>query len=163
MPADLDTELGKLLDQYEEKHRAVEDRRRQVRAEEEDFQRRFSNLRDTVVRPVFEAAGALLKKRGLDFSIAEEQYASEPGGKTTEAAIAIRVVPAGASTQREAGFPTLSFATRHYSKAVCINSSNAVPHSDERTSPRGDFQLAQINRELVEEELLKLIAGMVKR
>jgi len=165
MPNDLSLELGKLLDQYDEKRRAVEERRRQVKTDEESFQKTFSDLRTRVVRPVFEATGVILKERGHDFTISEDEYGSEPGGKTTEAAISIRVMPTGMekSPQGDAEFPTLSFVTRHYNKAVCIRSSNAVPQSDGRTSPRGDYQLAQIDKDLVQAELLKLIAGMVNR
>jgi hypothetical protein len=163
MPTDLNVELGKLLDQYDEKRRAVDERRRQVKIDAETFQEQFADLRRKVVRPVFEATGIVLKERGHDFRISEDEYASGPDGKTTEAAISIRVVPAGTSSHPEAEFPTLSFVTRHYNKAVCIHSSNAVPQSDGRTSPRGDYQLAQIDKDLVEAELLKLIAGMVNR
>src|SRR2546422_7946854 len=37
------------------------------------------------------------------------------------------------------------------------------PQSGGPASPRGDYQLAQIDKDLVQAELLKLIAGMVNR
>ena len=165
MASDLNLELGKLLDQYDEKRRAVEERRQQVKTDEDNFLKGFADLRINVVRPVFEAIGVILKERGHDFSISEDEYAGEPGGKTTEAAVSIRVMPAGAekSPHADAQFPSLSFVTRHYNKTVCIRSSNAVPQSGGPASPRGDYQLAQIDKELVQVELLKLIAGMVNR
>jgi hypothetical protein len=163
--ADLNLELGKLLDRYDEKRRVVEERRRQVKADEDNFLKGFADLRTNVVRPVFEAVGVILKERGHDFSISEDEYAGEPGGKTTEASVSIRVMPAGLekSTDDDAQFPSLSFATRHYNKTVCIRSSNAVPQSVGPTSPRGDYPLAQIDGDLVKVELLKLIAGIVDR
>jgi len=162
---DLNLELGKLLDQYDEKRRAVEDRRQQVKSDEDNFLKGFADLRTRVVRPVFDAIGVILKERGHDFSISEDEYAGEPGGKATEAAVSIRVVPAGMekSPHDDAQFPSLSFVTRHYSKTVCIHSSNAVPQLGGPAGPRGDYQLAQIDKELVQAELLKLIAGMVNR
>jgi hypothetical protein len=117
------------------------------------------------VRPVFEAIGVILKERGHDFNISEDEYAGEPGGKTTEATVSIRVMPAGMEkpSHDDAQFPSLSFATRHYNKTVCVHRSNAVPQFGGPASPRGDYQLAQIDKDLVQAELLKLIAGMVNR
>jgi len=163
--SDLNLELGKLLDQYDEKRRAVEERRQQVKTDDDNFLRGFADLRTKVVRPVFEAIGLILKERGHDFSISEGEYAGEPGGRTTEAAVSIRVVPAGMekSSHDDAQFPSLSFITRHYNKTVCIHSSNAVPQLGGPAGPRGDYQLVQIDKDLVQTELLKLIAGMVNR
>jgi hypothetical protein len=159
--ADLSLELGKLLDQYDEKRRAVEERRRQAKTDEESFQKRFADLRTNVVRPVFEELGGILKARGHDFSISQDEYAGEPGGKTTEAAVSIRVMPAGVESETQA--PSLSFVTRHYNKTVCIRSSYALPQPGGPVGPRGDYQLAQIDKDLVQVEVLKLIAGMVNR
>ena len=165
MVTDLNLELGKLLDRYDEKRRVVEGRRQQVKTDEDNFIKGFADLRTKVVRPVFEAIGAILKERGHDYSISEDEYAGEPGGKTTEAAVSIRVMPAGLekSPHDDAQFPSLSFVTRHYNKTVCIQSSNAIPQSGGPAGPRGDYQLAQIDEDLVKVELLKLIVGIVNR
>jgi len=159
--ADLSLELGKLLDQYEDQRRAVEERRRQAIADDESFQKRFADLRTRVVRPVFEEMGGILRARGHDFSISEDEYVGEPGGKTTEAAVSIRVMPAGMESEAQA--PSLSFVTRHYNKTVCIRSSYALPQPGSSAGPRGDHQLAQIDKDLVQSEALKLIAGLVNR
>jgi hypothetical protein len=162
---DLDVELAKLLDQYDDKRRTVEERRRQVKTDEDAYQKAFANLRREVIRPVFDAVGAVLKARGHDFTISEEDGAAEPADKTREAAISMQIMPAGLekSAQPEAPFPSLSFVTRHYNKTVCIRASNAVPKLNGGASPRGDYPLAQIDKELVRSELLKLIAGIVGR
>lgn len=163
MAHDVSLELGKLLDQYDDNRRAVEERKRQVKTDEETFQKGFANLRTSVVRPAFEAIGVILKARGHDFSISEDENAGEPGGKTTEAAITLHIMPAGMekSSQVNAQFPSLSFVTRHYNKTVCLLASNAVPKPSGAAGSRGDYQLAQIDTELVQAEVLKLIAGIV--
>jgi len=56
MVSDLNLELGKLLDQYDEKRRTVEERRRQVKTDEANFLKGFADLRTNVVKPVFEAS-----------------------------------------------------------------------------------------------------------
>lgn len=160
---DLSLELGKLLDRYEENRRAVEERLRQVKADEETFQKGFATLRSRVVRPVFEAVGAILKARGHDFSISEDAYAGEPGANSTEAAISIHVMPAGMHKPAHvnARYPSLAFVTRHYNKSVCILASNAAPKPSGAAGSRGDYQLAQVDTELVQAEVLKLVAGIV--
>ena len=165
MVTDLNLELGKLLDRYDEKRRVVEERRQQVKTDEDNFIKGFADLRTKVVRPVFEAIGAILKERGHDYSISEDEYAGEPGGKTTEAAVSIRVMPAGLekSPHDDAQFPSLSFVTRHYNKTVSIQGSYAIPQLGGPAGPRGDYQLAQIDEDLVKVELLKLIVGIVNR
>ena len=159
----MEVELGKLLDQYDEDLRAVAERRRRVKTDEDAFRKGFVALRASVVRPVFEAAGAILKARGHEFSIAEDEFSGEPDGKCTEAAISIRIVPAGTdgAAQANARIPSLAFVTRRYNKTVCILASNAAPKTSAASDSRGDYLLAQIDTELVQAELLKLIAGML--
>ncbi len=163
MTHDLSVELGKLLDQYDENRRAVDERRRRVKSDEDAFRTGFADLRASVVRPVFEATGAILKARGHDFSIAEDEFSGEPDGKCTDAAISIRIVPAGTngSSQANARFPSLSVVTRRYNKTVSILASNAPPKTSAAADFKGDYQLAQIDTELIQTELLKLIAGMI--
>jgi hypothetical protein len=161
---DFDAELGKLLDQYDEKRNAVAARMRQVKADEVAFLDDFAHLRRAVVRPVFEAVGAVLKARRHDFSISEDEYASEPGGDTTEAKISIRILPAGpdGAAPRPEQCPSLSFATRYYNRVVEIHSSSLVSRSDGSAGPRGEYQLTQVTTELVRNELLKLVAEIAR-
>lgn len=165
MTDDLTIELGKLLDQYDEKLRSVEERRRQVKADGAQFLKAFADLRLMVVRPVFEDFGAVLRARGHDFSITEREYALEHSDKAVEAEITMHIMPSGVAESSLAAdqLPSLSLVTRHYNRTVCIRASSAVPQSTSSAGPRGDYQLAQVNAELVKGELLKLIAEIVKR
>ena len=71
MAQDLSSKLGELLDQYDANRRAVEDRKQQVKLDEDSFQSGFAELRTRVVRPVFEASGAILKALGFALDDAE--------------------------------------------------------------------------------------------
>lgn len=162
--ADFDADLARLLDQYDEKRNAVAARMRQVKEDEAAFLRDFADLRRSVVRPVFEAVGAALKLRGHDFGIVEEEHAFAPGGRTTEARISIRILPAapdGASPGPEQ-CPSLAFATRHYNRVVEIHGGLAASRSGGPAGSRGEYQLAQITTELVRSELLKLVAELAR-
>lgn len=152
-----------MLDKYESARRADEARKEQARNDEAAFLENFAQLRRDVVRPVFEAAGEILRSRGHGSVIREVEF-SAADGKSTEALIELRVTPAGmehaASADRH--LQELSFSTRHYNRSVCIT-NGAVPRSGSLAGSQGAHTLVQINAQLVEDELLKLMAGMVRR
>lgn len=155
-------QLGALLDRYDAARRAAESHRQKVKADDALFLTQFDALRRDVVRPIFEAAGALLQARGHGFRIVEEQFCGQSGGKAVEAAIELHVAPAGMAPLSEPHdqLRALSFATRHYNKAVCIR-NGAAPHEGTLAGAKGTFPLQKIDAQLVEDEVLKLIASMV--
>jgi hypothetical protein len=157
------TKLGSLLDQYDEARRAVELRKQQLKREETDFQEQFQALCRKVIRPVFESAGELLRARGHEFMIDEQPYAAQPGGKTQEASITMRIVPAGVDVPKQADghLWSLSFTTRHYNRSVWMNGGAALSAGG-ATGSNASFQLSQIDTDLVEGQVLALIAGIVK-
>jgi hypothetical protein len=163
MSEHLRVELGSLLDGYDAARRAADARKQQVKAEEALFLVRFAELRKSVVRPVFEAVGRILKERGHELSIREGEYNTEAGGKANEAGIELRVAPAGMENAAPADdhLRSLSFSTRHYNKTVCIR-NGADPRAGELAGAKGAYALAQIDTQLVEQEVLKLMAAVVR-
>jgi hypothetical protein len=160
----LSRELGAMLDQYDSARRAAEARVQQARDDERLFLTQFTELARTVVRPVFEAAGEILRKRGHEFSITEHQFAAETGGKPVEGSIQLRVAPAGMEKPAAAAdddLRALTFTTRHYNKTVSVK-NGAAPYEGAMAGAKGAYPLAKINQELVEDEVLKLMTALVK-
>lgn len=91
----LSLQLGVLLDRYEAARLAADAHLEKARAEDALFLSRFDALRRELLRPIFEAAGAVLQSRGHGFRIVEEAFCGQDGGKTVEAAIELHVDPAG--------------------------------------------------------------------
>jgi len=154
-------ELGAILDACDVMRRADEQRQKQVESEGLAFLAGFAELRAKVVRPVFEAAGEMLKAHGHDFAIEEHEFVFEADGKTREAAISLRITPAGmeAAAAADARLRELSFTTRHYNKTISI-ANGAVPQSG--STATGGHVLSQIGAQLVEDHLLKLAAALVR-
>ena len=149
-------ELGKLLNQYDERRRAVLAREQKVKDEDALFVAQFSELRRNVIRPSFELAAALLAERGHKVSISEQEFAVGPASKPTEAGISIHIVPAGTqSTVRDERGRALSISTRHYNKTVWINSGKPLEGA------KGTYALEKVDRQRVEEELVRFVAGIV--
>lgn len=115
----------------------------------EDFPAEFARTKLTVIRPAFEAVGAKLQQLGHEIDIAEE----------LEGKISIHIVPAGAkkSIHPYSWFPTLSFFAIPATKTIGLQGRNARRNAEGTTGTKGDFKPAQINTELVEQELLKFV------
>jgi hypothetical protein len=97
------TDLTRMLDQYDARLRVELAREQQGKDDDAQFLAGFAALRREVVRPVLEEAGALLAQRGHGFSIVEEEFAADAGGKVREARISFHIVPAGMATPLHAG------------------------------------------------------------
>ena|ERR1700730_9933525 len=154
-------EMGKMLDQYDERRRSVLEQEQKVRVSDALFLTQFAELRRTVVRPVFEAAGAMLAERGHAFEISEEEFSSGSGGrKASEAGISIRIVPSGSKAPlHDDHAQSLSITTRHYAKTVWINAG--AGNAGGVAGSKGAYPLERIDRQLVEEELLKFVRAIV--
>ena len=74
-------QLGKMLDQYDERRRAVLAREQKVKDDDTLFLAQFVELRRGVVRPVFEAAAAILAERGHKVTIVEQDFRSAPAAR----------------------------------------------------------------------------------
>jgi len=116
---------------------------------EDDFRSDFEKLKLSVVRPAFENVGSLMKERGHEISISEE-----PGGK-----ISIHIVPAGArkSIHPYDWFPTFSVFGAPFQRTAGLHGRNMRPNSENGSGSRGDYKLAQMNKDLVEKELMKFV------
>ncbi len=158
----LNEELNRMLDAYDARRSAAEARERKVKDDDARFLADFAELRRTVVRPVFEAAGAVLEARGHGFEIAEQEFAPGTAGPPTEAHITLTVAPRGAEPLRAGDHSrSLSITTRHYNKNVWINSGESQDAGGVAGS-KGAWPVHKIDRQVVEEALLKFVARVVE-
>jgi len=154
-------ELGEMLDAYDVVRRADDARKRRLETEGLAFLAAFAALRAKLLRPTFEAAGEMLRARGHEYVIREEEFVFEADGKTSEAAITLAITPQGLekAAAADGARRELSFSTRHYNKTVSIT-NGAVPQSG--TLAASGYGLGQIDAQIVEDELLKLVAAIVR-
>jgi len=159
----LQRELAVMLDAFDVARRADEQRKARMKSGELAFLAGFAALRAQVVRPIFEVAGEMLKARGHAFVIREEEFVSEPDGATREAAISLRITPSGleGAAASDAAHRELALNTRHYNKTVSIV-NGALPQSGSMAGAAGGYPLAQIDAQLVEDHVLKLVAALVR-
>ena len=149
MTDDPNAKFGKALNQFTGKRGAGANGKPLSKAGEDTFPGDFAELKLSVIRPVFESIGNRMKERGHEFNISEE-----PGGK-----ISIHIVPAGVnkSIHPYDWFPTFSFFGAPFTKTIGVHGRNMRPNSEGSSGARGDYTPAQINKEIVEKELMKFI------
>jgi len=109
----------------------------------------FAELKLSVIRPALETVGNTLKARGHEINISED----------ASGRISIHIVPAGArkSIHPYDWFPTLSFVGAPFTRTVGLHGRNARRNSESASGPRGDYKPSQLNKEVVEKELMKFV------
>lgn len=152
--------LAKLLDVYDARRRGDVEREQRTKDEEEAFLTQFAELRRSVIRPVFEAAGAMLEERGHRYSITETEFSGGAAGRISEAGISMRIVASGTKAPLHEDQHSLSITTRHYNRTVWINSGEA-PTAGGIAGAKGAYALEKITRQLVEEELIAFVTRVV--
>jgi hypothetical protein len=155
-------ELNRMLDAYDARRKAADARERKVKDDDLRFLADFADLRRAVVRPVFEEAGAVLAARGHGFEIEEQEFAADAAGQPSEAGITIRIAPLGAEPLRaEDHSRSLSITTRHYNKNVWINAGESQDAGGV-AGAKGAYPLGKIDRQLIEDALLKFVARVIE-
>lgn len=152
--------LTRLLDEYDARRRADAEREKQAQDDEAQFLAQFAELRRTVIRPVFEAAGAMLEARGHRFSIGEQEFLGGAAGRICEAGISMRVVASGTKAPLHEDQHTLAVTTRHYNRTVWINSGEAS-NAGGMAGAKGAYGLERITPQLIEDEVLAFVGRVV--
>ncbi len=145
----LNVKPGKSLDLFAGKRDAGTGVNLQSKAAVDDFPGDFAKLKLSVIRPALENIGNMLKERGHEINISEDA-----GGK-----LSIHIVPAGTtkSIHPYDWFPTLSFVGAPFTRTIGLHGRNARRNSDSVSGPRGDYKPSQVNKEMVEKELMKFV------
>lgn len=158
----LQESLAEMLDRYDARQRADNAREQQGREDDANFIARFSVLRREVIRPVFDAAAAMLEARGHACSIVEEDFGRDAAGQAVEASISLRIDPAGmkALQPSDEHARTMSIVTRHYNRTVWVNAGKPMAAGGAAGS-KGAYPLERIDAQLVEDELLKLVGSVL--
>jgi hypothetical protein len=152
--------LTKLLDVYDARRRGDLEREQKTRDDEVRFLKDFADLRREVIRPVFEAAGALLEERGHRFSITEQEFLGGSEGRIAEAGITLRIVPSGTKAPLHEDQRSLSISTRHYNKTVWIHTGEPQAAGG-LAGGKDAFALEKVTKQLVEEELIAFVGRVV--
>ena len=152
--------LAKLLDGYDTRRNDDQAREQKAKDDEARFLKDFAELRQQVIRPVFEDAGALLEARGHRYSIGEQEFTPGSAGAINEAGITLRIVPSGTKAPLHEDQRSLSISTRHYNKTVWIHTGEPQAAGG-LAGGKDAFALEKVTKQLVEEELIAFVGRVV--
>jgi hypothetical protein len=133
--------------------------REEIRAQDE-FMINFRNVRDEIIRPVMEEFGALLEQHGNDYEIRDYDETQQYFDPTARLGIEIRIYPKGYHKSRfeEESTPFFGyFAAISFEGKVRTHLSNKLPGKGGSAGPGPEYELSQIDRSFVENELLSFL------
>ena len=124
----------------------------------EEFDRKFGDLRATVIRPVMEDFHALMEEHGLQSQIAETDRTVLSDGKVKPASIAFEfLVHADAEYQGMPGTtPALTFISEAGLGKVLVHEESMLPFVGGHIGIIDERRLDEVTGELVEKHLLAL-------
>lgn len=156
--------LDKLLDKYDER-RAEQLKAQQATKKDEDiFLENFSKFRDAVARPLFEGIGNHLRARGHEFELRQEEYGIGADQRTNDANIGLFIYPKGVARgqYRHYEYPHYTVFASRIGKFIRTHASNMRPGGGGVAGPRGEYKLEQLTRQVLEEEVLKVLGEIFR-
>jgi hypothetical protein len=158
--------LARVLDHYDAAHAQAETHAQDTQTAQDDLLQAFRQLCTTVIRPSMDAIGQVLHTRGHAYTIVEADGTPDAHGTPTEVRIAMYLLPwpAGApSTPRVLEHcPHIAFTPDPYWRRIVVHTRTTTPTQRALSGGRGEYALSQVTAALVEQELVKVIEGMLE-
>ena len=126
---------------------------------------RFDEHRRKVIRPVLEALGGEIEKRGHDFLIAEREFRRGNRAIPDEAYIRIDIYLAGEKTRTKINAdrrPGLGFVTKHKAQLVQVMISDITSRGGIE-SKVGEFPLEKIDTAFIRDKFIALFKRLVAK
>jgi len=152
--------LDGILDVYETKQEAAKKETERRKTERELFLDRFSEKARTVIRPHLQQVGTLLKDRGHDFEILEQQEEIERDGKRkTNAGVTLSIFPKGERPQypNEHGCPRVGFVVSPHSNKIYVHESTMMPNSGGQSGGTGEYDLDAITPAVIDKHIVSVL------
>ena len=143
------------------------------RAQREEFLSNFTGRIESVVRPVLQEAGELLRRGGHEYEIIENSDGLQPDGRTLNAAVSFTIFPNGVRptdprNADQTGWPHVAFFVNPTKNMVLVHESAMMPGVGGPAGTAGEYPLDEITPETVERHVVSVLAramgiGRVKR
>ena len=154
-------DLGALLDRLDGNSKAAAPK---VNPEDE-WVAKFNDHKSKVIRPVMEALGAEIEKRGHDFLIAEREFRRGNRAIPDEAYIRIDIYLADEKTRTRINAdrrPGLGFTTNHKKQVVQVTISDITSRGGSE-SKIGEFPLDKVDGQLIKDKFVALFKRLVAK
>jgi hypothetical protein len=147
--------LKSILNDYKHKQLDFLRQHELTKTERKEFLDAFNKKVNEMIRPCFEELGKLLKSRGHGFEITQKNELQDLHGNTQSAHIRLELLPNG-SRANAGKRPTISFIANSVRKEVWTEVSTIMSGC---AGQRSSYSLDEITEEVVEEEVLSVLAS----
>lgn len=152
-----------ILDEYNKRQRAARLEMELRRAQRDDFLQNFAGTIHSVVRPVMEQTGELLRRSGHEYEIVQNDDGLQFDGRTLNAAITLTIFPDGVrpSDPRnpgQNGWPHIAFFVNPSKNTVLVHESAMMPDIGGPAGTAGEYHLDQIVPETVEKHIVSVLS-----
>lgn len=124
-------------------------------SKDEQFLARFRSVRASVLRPILQEIGELVKTRGYDYEIVEEDERAT-GEKGTFASIAIHFITSRPAGKSKREYPSFRFTCLSSDERVHLFESTFAPGEHGHSVTVGEVPLEELTPEFVERQLVAL-------
>jgi hypothetical protein len=139
--------------------RQVEDKDQRER----QFIARFEALRESLIKPVFQEVGELVKARGYDYRIESWDERRDESGRPEgpQVEIGFLTEPEGYAASK-GPYPRFTIIAEKYASRVRFKESTVTPGRTGRSGEAGECTLEALTRDLLEERLVALLREVYK-
>jgi len=160
------SELASILDKYDEDLASRQKAAQKSKTEDEIFLSEFQRIRKEVIRPIMEELGTEVRTRGHEYKIEEKEETTDSEGKTSDAAIVMKVYPKDVDRMeclRTGSTPYVGFGAVRYKKKVFAYCSNIAPGRGGSSGPSVEYDVSQIVPEVAEREVVRGLTHIFSR
>ena len=121
------------------------------------IEQRFAALKKDLVMPVLLEVAEVLKGKGHDATVQEQEESSSTAGGVTSAAIGLRVVPrpfAQKATDAKRSFVEVTFSANRSERKIVVSSTTTIMNSSGSVGKRGEYEIDAVTGDVVVDHVL---------
>jgi hypothetical protein len=155
------SQLEKIIADYDAKLIEAERVEAAKRAAHAAFPERFLSLKAKTIRPALEEIAGMLKERGHDASVNEQEESSSAAGGVKSAAVALRVVPkpfAQKTTETNPAAIEITFLANRSERKVTVSSTNTMSGQTGSIGKRGEYEVDAMTADVVTTHVIQALS-----
>ena len=158
MKDEVKNELNSLINGYEERKAKQVKKFEAQKREEDKFLQEFYLIRKKIIKPAMIEIGELLKSRGRNYQIDEQNEMIDHEVKTKDARINIYflILEKGYESQLFE-YPFVSFIADKRKKKIVTQENTTRPNRGGHSGDTGSYSLSQITTDLVHQKIMNVL------
>lgn len=150
-------QLQAIFDRYDQQKRGDREEQQKAKSERLEFLEEFDRTVREIIRPGLKELGDLIKSKGHGCEITQRSESHDNQGCIQSARVQMEILPDGFRAP-PGERPTLAFVADSCRKEVWTHVNTAMPGREGCSGQRNVYTLEEITRDVVEEEMIDVLA-----